>query len=421
MPSLPFSQFFSARRQAQLLVFAVALLMGMPVSAQIRLPKEEELNPLGLTMMWWAQATIDRNRDEVEFITNDEQNVYLQSRSGLMTTFNVETGERRWSKLLGKPDRVGYPASTNDEQLLVSIGSNVISMDKMTGQELWKLRVPELPSASPEVDDNLAYVGTVDGSVYAFDLKRVRELHQESRLPEWAHIAQRWHRQAPGEITSSPISTGATVSFASKSGVVIGVNTRDKKPRFDFYSDGQIVSPVGRSQDLIFVTDDNGRLFCINQDNGQLRWTYSTGTSIHEQPKAVGNQVFIITHRRGMECLSLASGNTIWAQPGITQFVGASDTRVYCSDVSGNLIIINRQDGSVLATLRMRKYSMRISNDRTDRIVLSTPGGLVVCLRETGAEFPAYHLYPNRQPILPEMFDESAMADDTETPAAPAE
>ncbi|MCA8991626.1 MAG: PQQ-like beta-propeller repeat protein [Planctomycetaceae bacterium] len=421
MPSLPFSYLFFGRRQTQLLAFAVMLLMGLPVSAQIRLPKEDELNPLGLTMMWWAQATIDRNRDEVQFITNDEQNVYLQSRSGLMTTFNVETGERRWSKLLGIPDRVGYPAATNDRQILVSIGSNVISMDKLTGQELWKLRVPELPSASPEVDDNLAYVGTVDGSVYAFDLKRVRELHQESRLPEWAHIAQRWHRQAPGEITSSPISTGTTVSFASKSGVVIGVNTRDKQPRYDFYTDGQIVSPVGRSEDLIFVTDDNGRLFCINQDNGQLRWTYSTGTYIQEQPRAIGHQLFIITHRRGMECLSVAGGNTMWSQAGITEFIAASETRIYGSDVSGNLIIMNRQDGSILGTLRMRKFGMRIANDRTDRIVLSTPGGLIVCLRESGAEFPAYHLFPNRQPILPEMFDESAAPEEPEAPAAPAE
>ena len=59
-----------------------------------------------------------------------------------------------------------------------------------------------------------------------------------------------------------------------------------------------------------------------------------------------------------------------------------------------------------------RDLSVRIQNDRTDRIYLGTESGLIVCLRERGQEFPKFHMYPERSPILPEM----APDDPTDTP-----
>ena len=371
-------------------------------------------------MMWWGQAIIDRSQDVVEFITADEQNVYLQSRSGMISAFSIETGQRRWNRLLGAPERVGFPGTTNDEQFLVCVGMKIVALDKMTGQVIWELRAPELPSVSPEVDDTQVYVGTVDGSVYAYDISKMRELQQEGRSAAWDYLAKRWRRQTSAEITSQPISTGATVAFASKRGVVVGVNTKDKQPRFDFYSDGRITTPVGRSDDLIFIPDENGRLFCINQDNGKLKWTYSFGTQIVKQPKAIAGNLFAIPNRRGMECLSTANGYQKWVQPRATEFVGASKTRLYASDISGNLLIMNLEDGEILSALPMRAFSVRINNDRTDRLILSTPGGQIICLREQGAEFPVYHLFPERQPILPELGSDGDMAEAPvgEAPAA---
>jgi hypothetical protein len=56
--------------------------------------------------------------------------------------------------------------------------------------------------------------------------------------------------------------------------------------------------------------------------------------------------------------------------------------------------------------LPLRDFTVRYGNELTDRIYLATSRGLVICLRENGQEFPIYHRYPERQPILPEFAPE---------------
>ncbi|MCA9081831.1 MAG: PQQ-like beta-propeller repeat protein, partial [Planctomycetaceae bacterium] len=322
------------RTGLQALVMLGLLYAGSSTAhAQGLLPTEEQLNPAGLTLMWYGQAIIDRSRDQVEFITADEQNVYIQSRTGILTCFGIESGRQLWSALLGAPDHVGYAAASNDRELLVTSGLTIYSLDKMTGNVLWELLIPTLPSASPEVDETTAYVGTVDGSVYAYDLARVRQLHKEGRLPQWAHLARLWRYKTPREIIAPPISTGATVAFASRQGLVIGVAAKSKKLKFQFETDAQIRTPVGRSNELIFVTEKNGRLYCLNQDNGTMRWAFSTGAPIDHQPRVVGPQVFVVPYREGLECVSVASGYRQWNQKKVTEFIAASEDKVYASDL----------------------------------------------------------------------------------------
>jgi len=396
------------------LLLCVFTMVSQVASAQLYgLPSEAELNRLGLTLAWRGQAVIDPNRDRIKYLTADEQNVYLQATSGIVTTFAGETGRRLWSSLVGQPDQAGHPASTNGEQLLLSVGLKVYSLDKMTGEILWEMRIPDHPATSPEIDDEQIFVGTVDGSVFSYDLRKIQGLYERRMLPQWTERARMWRFKTPDEIVSQPIVAGETLSYASQRGIVYGVSKQDKKLRFQFESEGKIFTSLGRSKDLIFIPDTKARLYCINQNNGRVQWSFSSGAPIREQPFAVGFQVYAIPQREGIAALSIASGRQLWQQPRATQFVAASETRVYASDASGNLLVLDRQDGTIIGILPMRDFDMRVSNDRTDRIYLSNSRGMVIGLRELDSEFPLYHLYPQRRPILPLFADEEpAEADD---------
>ena len=399
------------KRLMPLLLTALCIgLSPCSISAQTGsgLPLERELNQHGLTMAWWGRSVIDSKRDRVRFITADEQNVYVQSSSGIVTTFAGETGRRLWANLIGEPEQMSFAAATNDDQLLIAIGMNVYSLDKSNGELRWQLRVPKHPSASPEVDADQVYVGTADGSVFAFDIHRIRELHTKRMLPQWTHMARLWRFKTPNEVISPPVAAGATVSFASQVGIVYGVGNTDKGLKFQFESDGQIQTAIGRSTMHIFIADRRGRTYCINQNNGRLVWAFSSGAPVNQRPRAVGKHVYLIPQREGLKTLSVDSGITIWEQPRASEFVGASESRVYAFDGSGNLLILDRRDGEILGSLPLRNFTLRVNNDRTDRLVLGTENGLVVGLREIGSEYPLYHLYPERRPILPLLGDDGA-------------
>ena len=54
------------------------------------------------------------------------------------------------------------------------------------------------------------------------------------------------------------------------------------------------------------------------------------------------------------------------------------------------------------------RYTNHLANDRSDRIYIATPAGLVMCLHEQGREFASFHVHPDRQPIMPELAPEGA-------------
>lgn len=370
------------------------------------LPSEPNLNRVGLTMAWWAQAPISPVKERVAYLTADEVNVYVQGQSGVITTYHGETGRRLWSDLYDAPFKKSMPVTSNDEQVLVSIGSMVYSMNKMTGSLLWKFAVPDQPSTSPSLDEDRIYFGTANGSVYTYDLREIQNLYEDGLLPEYGEKARLWRFSTSKQIISPPLVTSNSLLFASQTGTAYGVSAANKVLKFQLETRGNINTPLAVSSEYLFVCDTNNRLYCLNQSTGRVRWIYSAGNAVTQQPRVLGNHLYIIPQARGMICLNIETGQAESRAPGVVQFVAASENRIYTSDISNNLVILDRADLSPLNSVPLRGYTIRVENDRTDRIVMSTPQGTVISLRELGSEYPIFHNQPERRPILPELAPE---------------
>jgi len=382
------------------------------------LPTSRELDRMGLEMAWWSQATLDPRSDLLVSLTADEDAVFAQSRTGIVTAFDAETGERLWARLLGTPNAGSFPVASNDQQALIATGMNMFAVDKRTGKIDWQLNLPHHPSTAPGIDDTQAYIGTLDGSAYAFDLETIRDLYEEQRLPEWSNVAQVWRYQTGAELTSPPISTGRNVIFAGLDGSVYSISQGDGSLTFQFETNGPIRTPIGRNHDSLFIASDDVRFFCINIDNGRLRWTFVPGLPIRKQPRIVGESVFVAPERGGLYSLATETGLINWHQIRATEFLAATDNRVYAMDDLGHLLVLSPADGAIVSTLPLRCANLTVSNDRTDRVYLASSTGTVVALKESGSEFPTYHKFPERQPILPPMGPAPESSQNSDDPAA---
>lgn len=393
-------------------VIAIVMCCGQTVHAQFAttssLPNEGELNRIGLTMAWWAQASINPRKDKIEYFTADEQCVYLQSSAGIVTCLHGEQGRKLWYRLVGIPDQQSFPVTTNEKEVLVTIGVNLYSLKKDTGQTLWQLTCDEPPSTSPDMDDNFIYVGTIDGSVWGYNLLEVQKLYPRGMLPQWTIRTRMWNFQTPDLIISPPIPHGDNVVFASRRGIVYSLVGANKQLRWQLEAGNEIHTPLGHSGDRIFVADRNARMLCVNIESGSVLWTFAGGSPINQQPRVVGNDVYVVPHREGLTSVAINSGGVSWQQPQATAFVTATDAHVYARDHGGNLLVLDRESGQILSSVNLRNFPLQVSNDRTDRIYLASTTGTVIALREIGSEYPAYHLYPERRPILPEFASEEA-------------
>ncbi|WP_437185811.1 PQQ-binding-like beta-propeller repeat protein [Planctomicrobium sp. SH668] len=398
-------------------VVVAILLFASPAFAQGKksfLPSEVELNRHGLTMAWWAQADVNASRDRVEFFSCDEQCVYVQSSTGVLTVIHSELGRKQWGQLIGKPEQQSFPVSTNENEVLVAVGLSLFSLKKETGTTEWTMLCPEYPSTSPQVDDRYLFIGTVDGSILAYDLEEIRKTYSQGLLPQWTVRSRLWNFQAPERIVSTPVSFRDDVIFASARGEIYSLKKSNKELNYQIELNTPLRTQLGFSSDRMLVCDARARMLCLEKASGRTLWTFAGGAPIQKRPIISGANVFVVPHRKGLTALNSATGVTEWNNPLASTFLAATDNRVYASDDSNNLLILDRSNGKLVGSLSLRDFSVRVTNDRTDRIFLSSPGGTVIALREIDSTFPPYYLNPERRPISPEF----AAEEETEETAA---
>lgn len=399
---------------ATLLLICLTAIVPESLVAQSRLsplvPPKRTLDRYGLVQAWWNQATLDPSRDKIHAVTADEEVVFAASTNGIVTAFDAETGRQLWVHALGRHDEPASGVTTNDDVALVAVGLNMFAIDKFTGEMLWKLQLPGQPSTSPVMDDVQVYVGTVDGSVYAFDLRRIRELFDKRLLPQWSNLTRKWRFNTAKPVVNQPLANGRLVLFASQDHSTYAVTALDRDLVFQFEADSPVTAPLASSVNgYIFLATGapDYKLYCMNMNNGELLWTpFNVGLPISKAPRAIGDHLFITPVRGGMYCLMVPTGDQLWWKPRITQFLSASQKIVYASDQVGNMVLLERKTGATIGSLDARRYTIRVSNAKTDRIYLVTPRGRVLCLRERQNEFPQYYLNPDRSPLMPEFAEE---------------
>ena len=381
------------------------------------LPTQRMLGRYGLELAWSNQAVMNPARDKVTHITVDEDLVYIQSSAGSITAFDNETGKQLWARQLGQRDSPQYPAVSNNDDVMVVSGITLYNIEKFRGGIQWKIVLPKVPSTSPATDDTHVYIGALDGSVYAFSIRKLQELYNERLLPQFRRDALVWRFKTAKKVTTPPISDGFVVNFASRDKSLYSISTTQSKMIWQFETDEPISAPMAAAMvgedSVILLASEDFNVYCIGLTNGQIRWDFVSGAPVRRSPRVIGQQVFVFPHRGGIFSLSLENGAEQWWRPGIQDFVGATRTRLFVSDTVGNVVILARNDGHIIGALPLRDFSFRFANDRTDRVYLATQSGLVICIKEVGRQFPTYHMHPERLPLLPEFAPEEAEAEET--------
>ena len=425
-PMIPCEE--SDEMKSSLRLMAILAIVGTcfisPSFAQLKgdapLPTHQQLSRLGLERAWWAQAVLNPHRDKVRHVTIDEDIIYVQASSGVTTAFDAETGHQLWAVQFGRFDQPSFPAISNEDSAMIIVGSTMYGIEKRTGRTIWNLVLPGQPSTSPAVDKKHVYFGTLDGSVYAYSLRKIKKLYEERRLPQWSMEAQVWKYKAGKEITSPPISNGSFVNFASRDGSLYSVSTTERQLKYQLETEKAIVAPLTTLGNSMYLASEDFTFCSLSLFNGSVQWEFTSGLPIRKAPWGVDNELFVMPDRGGMYCLEPATGSRRWWRPDLTNFIALTGGAVATSDLDGNLIMVSRDRGETIGSLPLRRFSVRTGNDRTDRIYVATESGLLICLRQIGHNFPVYHRYPDRLPILPELESEEGESSNPEENSTPA-
>jgi hypothetical protein len=226
-----------------------------------------------------------------------------------------------------------------------------------------------------------------------------------------------WRYKTSKPIVTQAIPNGPLVAFASQNGSLYSVAALDRKLKFQFETDAPVTAPIVRYKKWLLLASEDFNFYQVNIENGRTGWQFSAGLPTRKAPIVVVDEVFLMPEHGGMFDISAKTGVQLWWRPRVEGLLAVSPRHVYGVDRTNNLLKLSRQDGALQGYVPLERFTEHVSNDRSDRIFVATPGGLVICLRETGRDFPLFHLHPEKLPLLPEF------APDTpeEEPAADGE
>jgi len=261
--------------------------------------------------------------------------------------------------------------------------------------------LPSQPSSSAIADDKQIYFGCLDGSIYAYDLLKTEQLHQEGKLPAFADVALLWRYRTSRPIPDRPVLQGTQVVFSSLNGSVYAVSALDRKLAFQFETDAALSAPMARYKDLLILASEDFNVYAIDLSSGRLRWQFTTGLTIKQPPVVVGDEVYVLPERGSMYKANARTGERQWTRAGVKSFLSASPKRLYVVDTRNNLLVLNRETGDPLGTLPLNAFTQRFTNMVSDRIYLGTESGFICSLREQSREFPTLHQRPQMQPLSP--------------------
>jgi outer membrane protein assembly factor BamB len=113
-------------------------------------------------------------------------------------------------------------------------------------------------------------------------------------------------------------------------------------------------SVVGLGRNAYTVTLE-GKLICLDEDSGRLRWSFP-GNFRGEGPTVIDGRVIAGTYDGNVYAMDAHTGKVVWKKAlgnAITTFVAAHDSDLYVGTLTGWIYRLRAEDGTVVSSLRL--------------------------------------------------------------------
>lgn len=220
----------------------------------------------------------------------------------------------------------------------------------------WEFKTEDEIRTSPNVHENIVFVGSYDTNVWALNL---------------ANGEMIWKYATEGGIASSPQihPDAGLVMFGSEDNVFHTVNMRNGRIVWSAPTKGRVRSTPNIAMNHVFFGSDDGFLYALVASNGRTLWTYDSGAPIRTKPLVL-DDIVIFGNDVGEVIAVTLAGERKWAsrtkrsiesspifneEEGVV-YAGSHDGFLYAMDVSSGYNLWRfRTNGPVISTAALSK------------------------------------------------------------------
>jgi outer membrane protein assembly factor BamB len=402
-------------------------------------PPREALDRLNLTLAWRAVVQTETRRDAVVSVQLVGRQLLVQTRSGLVTALDAETGHTQWRSRVGRAYQRPLPLGYNRKGIFVLNGTSLFGLDRETGAQEWEVNLPDGASAAPVAGEHQVYVGLATTKLLAYLLPQSQQtasLATAERINKNLDADEPWVGGYPaGTLAKDPVLSWQTlttsrlewtpvlgpdcIAFATPGGDVFAmekfpIRSRQATERYRIrLTDEGIPVPPGHYEDMAYIGSRDSNVYALAIDSGRVVWRFAGSNPIERQPIATEKDVYVVSQRVGMARVDRATGRGVWhlSRGGIDypsnsdadRFLAANPKFVYATDASGRLLVLDRATGTRLSSYEgTREFTVPFSNAVNDRIYLAANNGLIVCMHDRDYATPFRHTRGDDRAVDPD-------------------
>jgi outer membrane protein assembly factor BamB len=175
---------------------------------------------------------------------------------------------------------------------------NVISQGNVgTLDTMWSHKTGDVIPSSPAVGNGIAYVGSDDHNLYAFDV---------------ATGAVLWSVPTGDAVTSSPAVAAGTVYFGSDDGTFYAVDAATGTSKWSFSGNFPLDSSPAVANGIVYVASTAGTLFAFDATTGAELWANISGGSTYAAPAVGDGAVYVATQNGKVVAFDASTGTVLW-------------------------------------------------------------------------------------------------------------
>jgi outer membrane protein assembly factor BamB len=231
------------------------------------------------------------------------------------------------SKGLRFPDEIEWiydikdPAPANPCGPLMSCGPTAAS----SGVKIY---------GTPVATEDLVYVGTYSGQVYA--------LNSATGALRWVY--PRVAQENVGAIVGNMILANNTIYIGSSNGKVYALDAATGDLKWEFDTGDKIWTSPAVSGDVVYIGNYGNKFYALSSQDGSQIWQVDLPVAVASSPVVSGDSIFFGTFDRHLYAIDKSDGrmqwkfkggNWFWAEPLIVDrvvYAACLDHRIYAVD-----------------------------------------------------------------------------------------
>jgi len=313
----------------------------------------------GYSHRWARSLGLSKGQSVAEAKILDDLVICVEAPTNVVTALSLGNGSLVWKTILGDRSEQFYGPMGDDRYIYVSSTRRLFKLLRRNGEIVDVYDLPRPVSMTPILVGNIAVFGSINGSLYGFDV--------ESGFRKWAYALK-------SRIASTPVLDGDTIFAADDNGnyVLLAANTGELRWRGSTY--GPITADPALNRSSIIVASEDQSLYSLQTNTGNETWpAYRSEVPLTQDPSVINEVIYLVEPGIGLTAINANTGQPVWKTKDVFQPVASAQGNVIALG-DKTLGKIDPANGKVLQSLPIREIQTIITGP-AGSLLLITPGG----------------------------------------------